>query len=128
MTKKKEDNRDVFDKALDYAPVAGGVIGGVVGVRAGKKLSSMKRAGDLQNIDRQHKAAYERWLAGLRDPDKGVYSRDYNTMRRLEEQEAKIRRAKPGIGSRVAGGVAGAYSGALAGATLRNNYESKRRK
>ena len=33
MTSKKEDNRDVFEKALDYAPLAGGVAGGLVGRR-----------------------------------------------------------------------------------------------
>ncbi|TXH44920.1 MAG: hypothetical protein E6Q97_32010 [Desulfurellales bacterium] len=41
MAKKKEDNRDIFDKALDYAPAAiGAVVGGSLmrnSIKAGRK-------------------------------------------------------------------------------------------
>lgn len=40
MAKEKEDNRDVFDKILDYvAPAAGAVVGGV----AGRKIASKRK-------------------------------------------------------------------------------------
>lgn len=40
MSKKQEDNRDVFDKVADYmAPAVGAVIGGVVGRKIGRKAT-----------------------------------------------------------------------------------------
>lgn len=43
---KKEDNRDIFDKALDNAPalgaIGGAVLGGAAMKRFGKKLSPSK--------------------------------------------------------------------------------------
>jgi len=33
----QEDTRDIFDKALDYAPAAGGVLGAAIGVRGAMK-------------------------------------------------------------------------------------------
>jgi hypothetical protein len=50
-TQKKEDNRDVFEKALDNAPalgaIGGAVLGGAAMKKFGKKLSSSK----LQRAD-----------------------------------------------------------------------------
>lgn len=34
--KAKEDNRDIFDKALDYAPLAGAIVGGAAFNRLSK--------------------------------------------------------------------------------------------
>lgn len=36
---KKDDNRDVFEKALDYAPIAGAALGGALGSRIGRRKS-----------------------------------------------------------------------------------------
>lgn len=50
MSKKKEDNRDIYDKVADYlAPAAGAVLGGVAGRRLlGKTPSRTLRVRDTE--------------------------------------------------------------------------------
>lgn len=67
MSKRKtEDNRDVFEKALDYAPVAGGaLLGGALGrlsVRVPKK-SARARVRPGQMTDRER--AWDRAATGV---------------------------------------------------------------
>ncbi len=50
MSKKQEDNRDIFDKALDYAPVIGAVGGGVLARRASKGIAKRQKV-SVQNHD-----------------------------------------------------------------------------
>ena len=45
MAKKEENGRDIFDKALDYAPIAGGAVGALLGRRAFRRAVKRERLG-----------------------------------------------------------------------------------
>jgi hypothetical protein len=52
MAKKQEDNRDVFDKALDYAaPVVGAVAGGAIARRIGGMSRSTRKALEKKRME-----------------------------------------------------------------------------
>jgi hypothetical protein len=108
-TQKKEDNRDVFDKALDYAvPAAGAVAGGILGARLGgysrkKFLKASKSEGRV--VDK----AFDR------------NGRQIGT----DEQAAAARRAVDETDELYAKGAAGRIAGSAAGGV--GGYEANRR-
>jgi outer membrane lipoprotein SlyB len=123
---KKEDNRDVFEKALDYAPVVGGaVVGGVVGRkiagRAGKK--HRQRYGEQKRNQDEIQDAYDSAPPGYWD-DKAIgnplSSGEVSRVRRVFGFSKDKNAAAKMIGT-VAGGAAGAATGGA-------YSESKRRK
>lgn len=110
---KQEDNRDVFEKALDYAPAAGAVIGGAL---LGRTLSRI----------------------GARPPSPKIVGRDASVLSQSERSgtagsSAWKRRTKPSKksqGSNSAGAVLGAtFVGAPAiGYSVAKNTDARRRK
>lgn len=99
---KKEDNRDVFDKALDYAPVVGGaVIGGAVGRKLGRR--SAEKA-----FDKQAGASGRYSGADLEARSKAIRAGGFD-----------------GFATGVAGG--GAYIGLPAAIELKKRRESRRK-
>lgn len=58
MAKKREDNRDIFEKALDNAPVIGAALGGAV---AGRKMYKIARREGSGRVS----SAAQSSLAGL---------------------------------------------------------------
>lgn len=50
--REPEDTRDVFDKALDYAPIAGAFLGGVAARRLGRRAAKRydKAESDVDDI------------------------------------------------------------------------------
>lgn len=131
MSKKKEDNRDIYDKVAEYlAPVAGAVVGGGVGKRiaksAGKKGSktfSRDPFIDSVNARSNYKSAAEmrdlrsQASPGLRDyyDDRIKYYRSRGDMHR--------NRVLANNGLAAVGGAAGAGGGYVATEEVR-----KRRK
>ncbi len=123
---KKEDNRDVFDKALDYAPAVGGaVVGGVLGRKIAGKMGSKHRRsyGETKRNQDQITDEYNSYPSSTWDrqaidprPSSGEVSR----VRRVFGFSKDKNAAAKMIGT-VAGGAAGA---AMGGAYS----ESKRRK
>lgn len=50
--KRRDDDRDIFDKALDYAPVAGGALGIIAARRLGRRAAKRydKSQADVDDI------------------------------------------------------------------------------
>jgi hypothetical protein len=79
----EEDTRDIFDKALDWAPYVGGLVGTIAGLRW-----NIKR---MRSIDKRSKAAHKRWdqlraknqIRGL-TPEEGI------KMYQAEKEMARI--------------------------------------
>lgn len=109
MAKKQEDNRDVFEKALDYVvPVAGAYLG----ARAGMRLGASKKSVSASYKDAD--AARER----VRSDGSG-----------LDEYRSKNNAAWRRGDRRIHGGMAGATAGAVGGMILQDgNRPGKRRK
>lgn len=68
---KKEDNRDVFEKALDYAPVAGGVAGAMFG-RGIMKRAIKKRAKTVEKMSPAERAAFKKSQVDTSDLDGSI--------------------------------------------------------
>lgn len=109
MTKQKktiEDNRDIFDKVLDYAtPIAGAYLGGKVGAKLGRSLLGAKSS-----------AQYEKVAKKLDSNGKYVGAGNVREM----NNSARIVAAPFAVG--------GMGVGALGGAILRGETKKKRRK
>lgn len=120
---KKEDNRDVFEKALDYAvPAAGAVAGGLVGRRLGgskKRMMAERARGDDATRLRDG-------LAKKQNPKEGdVEEALWQQNRRSWAYDDAERIQK----NRIGGAMIGGASGAAGGMILRDgNRPGKRRK
>lgn len=75
MSKKPEDNRDVFDKIADYAvPAAGTVLGGVAGRKLFGKTASRKlrvkdvETGTTYSVETGKKSDFARGVISNRSP------------------------------------------------------------
>lgn len=62
-----EDNRDVFEKALDWGPTAGTVLGGILGARVGSKAGAK-----MYKNHEQIQARIRRLEAKGRNPKQGL--------------------------------------------------------
>jgi len=103
MADKKQDNRDIFDKALDYAvPAAGAVAGGVLGAR----LGGYRRSKFLKATKAEREAvdkAYDRNGNTI-----GTKEQEAAAVKALDESDAQYNR---GRGGRFVGGAAGLHGG-----------------
>lgn len=113
MAKKREeeDNRDIFEKALDYAPIAGGVAGVVIGSRFGRRAY-------LREMDERARILAKKRIGPTADAER---------KRALEWSDQDI--AKAGL-KRVRNASIGGLGGtALAtGGVLAHRKDSKNRK
>ena len=123
MSKKQEDNRDIFDKALDYAaPAAGAVLGAKLGPRliGGVSKSNMKRV--RGNAERMEESA--RKIRGKKRPTWGDADEAFG----LDKASVSNREAYGSMyRSRTRGAVAGTAAGA-AGGYVAGQEAKKRRK
>jgi len=117
MAKDKEDNRDIFEKALDYAvPVAGAYLGMKAGSRiasGGKRAEKAMRANQAKNRAASAKA--------VKDGD-GQAAIDADRRARYDSDD--LERHYRG---RIVGGGAGGLAGGIASHNIQQN-EKKRRK
>lgn len=120
---KKEDNRDVFEKALDYAvPAAGAVAGGIVGRRLGgskKRMMAERARGDdaLKKRDR---------LVNNPNPKRGDVEEGMYQSQRANTAYYDAARIQD---RRIGGAMIGGASGAAGGMILQDgNRPGKRRK
>lgn len=115
MPKPKEDNRDVFDKALDYAPAAVGALAGNLLLRRQSK-KAQKAYKD-----------YEASAAGRRmRRDTSV---DGSSPDPLYAGNRNLRNAAADASFyRTVGTIAGGGAGALAGDMAKGQSKKKRRK
>lgn len=120
MGKKREDNRDIFDKALDYAPVVGAGAGFLVGRRFGLKKVDRADRKYMREAKRQElRQARQRANPSQRNTDEVVAG-----SRRLQELESRIDAAVRPVAARAfAGAGVGAGAGYVAGQEIK-----KRRK
>lgn len=130
MSKRKsEDNRDVFEKALDYAPVvAGAFIGSSVGKRLGRKYKASQndKGSQFREPLPRRKMTEDETTAAIKGYDKEVkhYGKE-NTDRLMDRYglqsvrtAKRIRAASPYVGAAVGG----------AGGAAASSYDSRRRK
>lgn len=107
MAKKQEDNRDVFEKALDYVvPVAGAYLG----ARAGMRLGAGKKG-----LARTRKEMEDAYAAGDRTGD-------------YTDAQRKAGKHWRGENRRTDMGIAGMTAGAVGGMVLQDGNRQKRRK
>lgn len=118
MAKQKEDDRDVFEKALDYAvPVAGAYLGMKGGARilsGGKRTEKAIRG----NIGKNRAASD---AATSRGDARGAVDADRRARYDRDDLEAYYR-------NRVVGGGAGGFVGGSAAYGALENQKKKRRK
>lgn len=77
----ESDDRDVFEKALDYAPFAGTVLGGAIGWRVGRKadIKAWKKVDSLE-------AKIRKLEAKGRDPRVGLTKKEMADYRKAQEE------------------------------------------
>jgi hypothetical protein len=112
----EEDTRDVFDKALDYAPVVGAGAGFLVGRRFGlKKVDRADRAYMREARQQEAREVRQRANPSQRNTDDVIVGR-----RRLQELEKELYRAVGPVGRNAAAGTAaGAGAGYVAGQEIK---------
>lgn len=125
----EEDTRDIFDKALDYAPFIGTLIGGLAGARMGSK--------ELKKISRRLKTVEKKWdELRSRNQIRGLTPKAGTEMYNLEKEMERLHRMG---GTNIAGRMlikmpVGAVIGNTAGhmsqdfAPTRQGKNEKRRK
>lgn len=84
---KKEDNRDIFDKALDgaevFAPAVGAVAGGILGRRMSRSMHNIKLERAKRDLEMLEKTPHYKFEGGRRQRDReiseaqSVIERDY---------------------------------------------------
>lgn len=115
MAKPKDDSRDVFDKALDYAPEIGGAVaGGALLRRFGRRV--MKK-GPHQTVERPKKGET---FGGL-DYGPGAIIMRPSTAAEVRAQIRNAGRVGVVVGALGGGGVG-------AGASYATDYRKRRKK
>ena len=105
--KAREDNRDVFEKVMDYAtPAAGAYAGAVVTGRLGKKIGQLSR-----------RKEYAQWRNSFKD---GGWPKS-------ADHDALEAWAKAGAAGQVTGLSIGGPSGLIAGLALRDSTKKRRK-
>ena len=121
----EEDGRDVWDKALDWAPTigmfAGATAGGRWGAKQGAKL--YKKYESLENKSRKLRAKGS-------NPNVGLTTKERMDLHKAEEDAKHV---SGEWGSNFAGRAlikapGGAIAGNLAGGAVRDTFQSKKRK
>lgn len=118
-----EDNRDVFDKALDYAPVGGAVLGLVLGSRVGAKQGAKlyKKHEGLQNKIR-------RLEAKGRNPHQGLTAKDRTDLDKARTDAEHVLGEWGGnLAGRSLKAGGGAIIGNLAGSAARDAGQKRRK-
>ena len=122
MAKPKEDDRDIFEKALESPTalgVGGAIVGGLLG-RAGRRLVRKKPMTKAQ-YEAVRKAAHKDDLRGQLG-DKAADKRYWDTRR------SKLNPYEMDMSSQFSAGVKGAAVGGATGASLASMRAESRRK
>ena len=116
---KGEDNRDIFDKALDYAPIAAIAVGGAAGRRLGKRgarktiLRADKKFDDLAARQKRGEISMDEYLR-QRDALQSKYGRKWaDRQRRIQADQG------------MASGMIIGSVGGIAAQNQRNNHRKK---
>lgn len=123
MAKKQEDNRDVFEKALDYAvPAAGAYVGMVAGRRlGGSKKRAQKYFEERDAARRKRDSLIESKHPKQGDAEEVLWQENKRTWANEDGWRQ--------VNGRVHGGMAGATAGAVGGMVLQDgNRPGKRRR
>lgn len=122
--KPESDDRDVFEKALDYAPFAGMVLGGMLGWRSGRKdgIKAWKKVDSLE-------AKIRKLEAKGRNPNVGLTPKEMAEYRKAQEE---LQYALGKGGENIAGRVMikaplGAVIGHTAGSAAKDAYPKRRK-
>lgn len=117
MGKKKEDTRDIFDKALDYAvPAVGAGAGFLVGRRFGLKKVDRADAKYMREARQQE----QRQIRQRANPSQRNTDDVVAGARRLQELEKRIDAAvRPVARSATVGATAGAGAGYVVGQEIK---------
>lgn len=120
MSKKREDSRDIFDKALDYAPVVGAGVGFAIGRRVGLKRVDRMDKKYMQEARRQERLE----SAARSNPSRANTDAVVSGGRRMQDAEKRLYDAvRPTGRAAAAGTAAGTGGGYIAAEEIR-----KRRK
>lgn len=116
MSKKKEDNRDIWDKITDYAPATvGALAGGAIGRGAGKFAGKKFRKADIAEGEMDARKY------GLR-PGMSKYEAD-----KLIERSGRKWADRSGSYYGAQLGIAGAFAGGVAGEKARQAAKDRRK-
>lgn len=120
-----EDTRDVWDKALDYAPTIGMFAGATLGGRWGAKRSAKLYK---QGVGLEKKINKLRAKGG--NPNVGISDKEYTDLRKAE---ADLEHVRGEWASNIAGRTlvkapAGAIAGRVAGGAVQDTFQKRRRK
>lgn len=116
----EEDTRDIFDKALDYAPFAGMLLGGAIGRRMRLK-EEMRRWQKVHNLQKKYDELRSRnQIRGL-TPKAGVEM--YNLEKKI--QEAVVRAASIQSPRLLIKMPLGAYLGYEGGSAAKDTFQKE---
>lgn len=105
MGKKQEDNRDIFEKALDIAPMAGAVGGALVGRKIGRRMAKSAHGDRLHGVNVGET---------IYDPKTGGWKKATEADVRQLERTYKDELGRGGTAGFLSGGMIGGTSSAVA--------------